>query len=68
MAVSPESIDAVRDMAFVWDLPITVIGQFVVGAPVVSIQVGEWIEPLKSQGYDHFGFKEAQRPHASSLI
>lgn len=65
MAVSPDSIDAVRDMAFVWDLPITVIGQFVVGAPVVSIQVGEWIEPLKSQGYDHFGFKEAQRPHAS---
>lgn len=35
MAVSPETIDAVRDMAFVWDLPITVIGQFVVGPPVV---------------------------------
>ncbi len=67
MAVSPESIDAVRDMAFVWDLPITVIGQFVVGAPVVSIQVGEWIEPLKSQGYDHFGFKEAQRSNVSSV-
>lgn len=62
MAVSPDTIDAVRDMAFVWDLPITVIGQFVVGAPVVSVQVGEWIEPLKSQGYDHFGFNEVQRP------
>ncbi len=67
MAVSPESIDAVRDMAFVWDLPITVIGQFVVGAPVVSIQVGEWIEPLKSQGYDHFGFNEAHRAHVSPV-
>ena len=54
-------------MAFVWDLPITVIGQFVVGAPVVSIQVGEWIEPLKSQGYDHFGFKEDQRSNVSSV-
>ena len=62
MAISPENIDAVRDMAFVWDLPITVIGQFVVGAPVVSVQVGEWIEPLKSQGFDHFGFNEMQRP------
>lgn len=62
MAVSPESIDAVRDMAFVWDLPITVIGQFVVGAPVVSVQVGEWIEPLKAQGYDHFGYHEGPRP------
>lgn len=61
MAVSPDAIDAVRDMAFVWDLPITVIGQFVVGAPVVSVQVGEWIEPLKSQGFDHFGFSEVQR-------
>ncbi len=62
LAVSPETIDAVREMAFVWDLPITVIGQFVVGAPVVSVQVGEWIEPLKAQGYDHFGFSEAQPP------
>jgi thiamine-monophosphate kinase len=61
MAVSPEAIDAVRDMAFVWDLPITVIGQFVVGAPVVSVQVGEWIEPLKPQGFDHFGYHESGR-------
>ncbi|MEO5762428.1 MAG: thiamine-phosphate kinase [Vicinamibacteria bacterium] len=61
LAVSPDNIDAVRDMAFVWDLPITVIGQFVVGAPVVSVQVGEWIEPLKSQGYDHFGFNAIHR-------
>lgn len=67
MAVSPDSIDAVRDMAFVWDLPITVVGQFVVGAPVVSVQVGEWIEPLKSHGYDHFGFSEAQRPPILSV-
>jgi thiamine-monophosphate kinase len=62
LAVSPETIDAVREMAFVWDLPITVVGQFVVGAPVVSVQVGEWIEPLKPQGYDHFGFSVAQPP------
>ena len=61
MAVSPQSIDAVRDMAFVWDLPITVIGQFVVGGPIVTVQVGEWIEPLKAQGYDHFGFNEGPR-------
>jgi thiamine-monophosphate kinase len=67
MAVSPDTIDAVRDMAFVWDLPITVIGQFVVGSPVVSVQVGEWIEPLKSHGYDHFGFSEAQRPLVFSI-
>jgi thiamine-monophosphate kinase len=67
MAVAPENIDAVRDMAFVWDLPITVIGQFVVGAPVVSVQVGEWIEPLKSQGYDHFGFSDIQRPPVLSV-
>ena len=67
MAVSPETIDAVRDMAFVWDLPITVIGQFVVGAPVVSVQVGEWIEPLKSQGHDHFGFNELQTSPALSV-
>lgn len=67
MAVSPETIDAVRDMAFVWDLPITVIGQFVVGPPVVSVQVGEWIEPLKSHGFDHFGFNEIQRPPVFSV-
>ncbi len=67
MAVSPDGIDAVREMAFVWDLAITVIGQFVVGAPVVSVQVGESIEPLKSIGYDHFGFSEVQRPPAFSV-
>lgn len=65
MAVAPESIDAVRDMAFVWDLPITVIGQFVVGAPMVTVQVGEWIEPLKSQGFDHFGFSGSSRSSRS---
>ncbi len=67
MAVAPEQIDAVRDMAFVWDLPITVIGQFVVGAPAVSVQVGEWIEPLKAQGYDHFGFNGSKRPSSGSV-
>ena len=61
MAVAPDRIDAVRDMAFVWDLPITVIGQFVVGAPAVSVQVGEWIEPLRAHGFDHFGFSETKR-------
>jgi hypothetical protein len=44
-----------------------VIGQFVVGPPVVSVQVGEWIEPLKSHGYDHFGFNEIQRPPVFSV-
>jgi thiamine-monophosphate kinase len=55
MAVPPESLDAVRDLAFVWDLPITVVGQFVIGAPVVSVQVGDWLEPLRPLAFDHFG-------------
>lgn len=58
MAVPAESLDAVRDLAFVWDLPITVIGQFVIGAPVVSVQVGDWLEPLKPLAFDHFNIED----------
>lgn len=63
MAVPPAGLDAVRDLAFVWDLPITVIGQFVTGAPVVSVQVGDWLEPLKPAAFDHFGGSARNSDH-----
>jgi len=54
MALPPERLDAVRDLAVVWDVPLTVIGEFGEGAPVVSLKRGERLTPLPPGGHDPF--------------
>jgi thiamine-monophosphate kinase len=54
LAVAPENLDALRDLAVVWSLPLSVVGEFSEGAPAVSIRQEKGLEPLPPASFDHF--------------
>jgi thiamine-monophosphate kinase len=54
LAVPPQSLDALRDVAVVWDLPITPVGEFVEGAPGVSLKFGDALRRLRPKSHEHF--------------
>jgi thiamine-monophosphate kinase len=54
LAAPPSSIDALRDLAVIWDLPLTVIGEFSEGEPEVLLRAGDDCSPLAPGGHEHF--------------
>lgn len=54
LAVPEENLDRLKDLAVVWDLPITVVGRFIGGEPGVSLRKGDDFVPLIAKSYDHF--------------
>jgi thiamine-monophosphate kinase len=61
LAVPPDRLDALKDVAVVWDLPLAAVGQFTEGEPAVSIRNGELVQPLEVAGFDHFRTAAAER-------
>jgi thiamine-monophosphate kinase len=59
MAVAPDRLDALKDVAVVWDVPLTVVGQVVAGAPEVKLRSGGVRLPCPMNAHDHF---RAARP------
>jgi thiamine-monophosphate kinase len=53
-AIPPDHLDGLKDLAVVWDLPLTVIGEFTEGPASVSVKDGETLRPLEPQSHDHF--------------
>lgn len=53
-AIPPDHLDGLKDLAVVWDLPLTVIGEFTEGPASVSVKDGETLMPLEPQSHDHF--------------
>jgi thiamine-monophosphate kinase len=54
MAVPPDRLEGLRDLALVWALPITVVGEFAAGPPGVSLKFGDTLRRLKPRAHDHF--------------
>lgn len=54
LAVPPGNFEALRKVAMVWDVPVTVVGEFGPGPPAVSVKFGEALRRLKPQSHDHF--------------
>jgi thiamine-monophosphate kinase len=54
LAVPPESLDALRDVAVVWDLPITPVGEFGPGPPELKMKFGETLRRLRPMSHEHF--------------
>lgn len=54
MAVPPQSLDALRDVAVVWDLALTPVGEFAEGAPGVSLKFGDALRRLRPKSHEHF--------------
>ena len=54
MAVPPDALDALRDVAVVWEVALTPIGGFAPGPPVVSLRFGDALRRLRPASHDHF--------------
>jgi thiamine-monophosphate kinase len=54
LAVPPDRMDALRDVAVIWDLPVTDVGTFAEGPPRVSLKTGDIEEALEPASFDHF--------------
>jgi thiamine-monophosphate kinase len=54
LAVPPDRIDGLRELAKVWDLPVTVVGEFMPGSPEVFTKTGESLSVLAAAAHDHF--------------
>jgi thiamine-monophosphate kinase len=54
LAVPGASLDGLRDVAAVWDVPVTVVGEFAAGAPGVSVKFGDNLRRLRPGAHDHF--------------
>jgi thiamine-monophosphate kinase len=59
LAVAPDRLDALRDLAQVWELPVTVVGEFAAGPPGVSLKFGDALRRLKPKAHDHFAVSSA---------
>ena len=54
LAVPPDRVAAARDLALVWSVALTEIGQFEAGEPAVFLRTAEGRRPLEAAGHDHF--------------
>ena len=61
MAVPPERVDALREVATVWSVSVSVVGQFAAGAPALSLRFGEAMRKLRPKSHDHFAARERRR-------
>jgi thiamine-monophosphate kinase len=64
MAVPPERVDALREVAMVWSVKLSVVGQFAPGAPALSLRFGEAMRKLRPKSHDHFAGRERRRERA----
>jgi thiamine-monophosphate kinase len=54
LAVPADRVAAARELALVWGVALTEIGQFEAGEPGVSLRTAEGQQPLAAGGHDHF--------------
>ncbi|MCU0240988.1 MAG: thiamine-phosphate kinase, partial [Vicinamibacteria bacterium] len=66
LAVPSASMDAVRDEALVWDLPIARIGEFIVGQPGVFLKTPDGLSPLAPLAHEHFKARASARSHGGA--
>ncbi len=54
LAVAPADLEELGELARVWGVETTAVGEFVEGEPVVSLRDGAGERPLVPGGHDHF--------------
>ena len=54
LAVAPEELGELSELARVWDVEVTAVGEFVAGEAVVRLRDGGLERPLARGGHDHF--------------
>jgi thiamine-monophosphate kinase len=61
-AVAADRLDGLKDMAVIWDIPLTIVGEFAPGPPALLLKKGGTLLPLTPQSHDHF----RRRPAAAA--
>jgi thiamine-monophosphate kinase len=64
LAVPPGRLEAVKDLAIVWDMPLTVVGEFGEGPPALALKAPGGLLPLTPQSHDHFRRRPGSRTEA----
>ncbi len=59
LAVAPEDVEELGQLARVWGVEVTAIGDFVPGEPELRVRDGAGERPLEPGGHDHFGHPSA---------
>lgn len=62
MAVAPDRVDALREVATVWSVTLSVVGQFAAGPPALSLRFGETMRKLRPKSHDHFAARGRREP------
>jgi thiamine-monophosphate kinase len=58
LAVPPERVDTLREVATVWSVTLSVVGQLAAGPPGLSLRFGEAMRKLRPKSHDHFAVPE----------
>jgi thiamine-monophosphate kinase len=64
LAVPKDALDGLKDVAVVWDVPLTVVGEFTEGAPQVSMRFGDKTKKVRPKSHEHF--RDASRAEAAA--
>jgi thiamine-monophosphate kinase len=54
LAIAPDDLDELGELARVWGIEVKAVGEFVAGEPVVRLRDGAGERPLVAGGHDHF--------------
>jgi thiamine-monophosphate kinase len=66
LAVPPEALDQLKDVAVVWDLPVTAVGEFAPGPPALSMKFGDRMKRLRPRSHEHFKDPGSRRQDPSA--
>lgn len=65
LAVPPERLEALRDLAVIWDLPLSVVAEFAAGPAALALRSGDELKPLAPESHEHFR-SQRRAPGAAS--
>ncbi len=54
LAVPPEALEGLRELAAVWELKLSVVGAFAAGPPGVALASADGVKPIVPGSHDHF--------------
>jgi thiamine-monophosphate kinase len=64
LALPPDRLEALKDLAVIWDLPLSVVGEFTAGQPALHLKTSGEVVPLEPKSHDHFGGGRRSRGEA----
>ena len=62
----PSAFDSLKDVAVVWDLPVTAVGELRRGPPGLSMKFGDTMRRLRPKSHEHFKDPGSRRPDPSA--